>query len=240
MHGCMGAQYQRFKVLTTGIVSLVVMLGVARFAYTPMLPLMQQQAGLGLSDAGWLAAINYVGYFSGAILAALISNLQIKDRLYRLGLVVAVLTTLIMGVTENFWLWAASRFFAGFSSAAGLLIGSGLIMNWLIRNGYRSELGIYFAGVGLGIAICAMLVELTLPVLDWSQQWYLLTALGLALAIPAWAWLPRPDQSPIAVSASRMADHPPGKLFLRCLMAAYFCAGVGYVVSATFIVAIVQ
>ena len=37
-----------------------------------------------------------------------------------------------------------------------------------------------------------------------------------------------------------MIDQPPSPVFLRLFMAAYFCAGVGYVVSATFIVAIVD
>ena len=50
-------QIQRMKVLGAGIFSLILALGVARFSYTPLLPLMQQQAGLGLAEGGWLAAI---------------------------------------------------------------------------------------------------------------------------------------------------------------------------------------
>ena len=55
----MSSQRERFKVLGAGIFSLILVLGVARFAYTPLLPIMQQQAGLGLAEAGWLAALNY-------------------------------------------------------------------------------------------------------------------------------------------------------------------------------------
>lgn len=236
----MTTSLQRIQVLAAGIFSLILMLGIARFAYTPMLPIMQQQAGLGIAEGGWLAAINYIGYFFGAIIASLISNLHLKDRLYRIGLVVAVVTTLIMGITDNFWLWSFSRFFAGLSSAAGLLIGSGLIMNWLIRHDFRSELGIHFGGLGLGIAFCAVIVELMTQYLNWSQQWYLLTILGTLMVIPAWGWLPRPENTSMTYGGNSMADNPPSKLFLRLFMAAYFCAGVGYVVSATFIVAIVD
>src|SRR4029077_15975481 len=123
----------RYKVLGAGIFSLVLALGVARFAYTPMLPVMQQQAGLGVAGAGWRAAINYAGYLSGALVASLISDPVLKDRLYRAGMVVAVLTTAMMGMTSDWTVWAVSRYLAGLSSAAGMLLGTGLILNWLIR-----------------------------------------------------------------------------------------------------------
>jgi MFS family permease len=230
----------RLKVLSAGIISLVLMLGIARFAYTPLLPLMQQQAGLGAAEGGWLAAINYVGYLCGAILAALISDIVLKDRLYRVGLVLALITTAGMALTDSFWLWAAMRFVAGLGSAAGLLLGSGLVLHWLIRHDHRSELGIHFGGVGLGIAFCAIAVELMDPVFDWREQWVVLTFIGALLAIPAWAWLPRPEVQALTNKGAPMIDRPPGQAFLRLFMAAYFCAGVGYVVSATFIVAIVD
>ncbi|MCB1772149.1 MAG: YbfB/YjiJ family MFS transporter [Gammaproteobacteria bacterium] len=230
----------RLKVLGAGIISLVLMLGIARFAYTPLLPLMQQQAGLGAAEGGWLAAINYLGYLSGAIAASLISDIVLKDRLYRIGILVALVTTAGMAVTDDFWLWAVMRFLAGLSSAAGLLLGSGLVLHWLIRHDHRSELGIHFAGVGLGIAFCAIAVELMDPAFDWRRQWLLLTLVGGLLAVPAWTWLPRPEVQGVTKKGTAMVDRPPGTAFLRLFMAAYFCAGVGYVVSATFIVAIVD
>ncbi|MEW8585555.1 MAG: YbfB/YjiJ family MFS transporter, partial [Candidatus Thiodiazotropha sp.] len=64
-------QADRLKVLIGGVISLILMLGIARFAYTPLLPIMLQQAGLGLSEGGWLTAINYLGYLCGAITASL-------------------------------------------------------------------------------------------------------------------------------------------------------------------------
>jgi MFS family permease len=165
----MSEQRERLQVLSAGIFSLILVLGVARFAYTPLLPLMQQQAGLGIAEAGWLAAINYAGYLSGALIASLISDLVLKDRLYRIGLVVAILSTAVMGLTTDITVWAISRYFAGLSSAAGMLLGTGLILNWLIRHHHRSELGIHFAGIGLGIAGCATAVARMSPGLDWRE-----------------------------------------------------------------------
>ncbi|HPT49520.1 MAG TPA: YbfB/YjiJ family MFS transporter [Accumulibacter sp.] len=236
----MNERNERLHVLAAGICSLMLALGVARFSYTPLLPLMQQQAGLGVAQAAWLAAINYAGYLSGALIAASISDLVLKDRLYRIGMVVAVLSTAMMGLAADPVLWAVSRFFAGLSSAAGILLGTGLILNWLIRHDHRSELGIHFTGIGLGIAGCAATVAATAQWLDWRQSWGLFTVIGALLLIPALRWLPAPDRSVVTKTGQAMHDNPPSTTFMRLFMAAYFCAGIGYVVSATFIVAIVD
>ena len=228
----MNSQRERFKVLGAGIFSLLLTFGVARFAYTPLLPVMQQQAGLGLAEAGWLAAFNYAGYLCGALTASLISDLVLKDKLYRIGLVVAILADPLV--------WMASRFIAGLSSAAGMLLGTGLILNWLIRHNHRPELGIHFGGIGLGISGCAIAVWLMSGSLDWREQWFAFSALACLLIVPALAWLPAPDTSPLTKSGAPMHDNPPSRLFLGIFMASYFCAGFGYVISATFIVAIVD
>ena len=227
----MNSQRERFKVLGAGIFSLILVLGVARFAYTPLLPIMQQQAGLGLAEAGWLAALNYAGYLSGALIASLISDLVLKDRLYRIGLVVAIISTAMMGLTTDPWVWMLSRFIAGLSSAAGMLLGTGLILNWLIRHNHRPELGIHFSGIGLGIAGCSVAVWLMGGALDWRDQWFVFTALACLLIVPALAWLPAPDTSPLTKSGAPMHDNPPSRLYLDLFMAAYFCAGFGYVID---------
>lgn len=215
-------------------------LGVARFAYTPLLPIMQQQTQLDDATGGYLAAANYCGYMAGALLASSLSNLQLKDRLYRTGLLLAIISTFGMALTENVYLWAGWRFIAGLSSAGSMLIASGLIMHWLLSHQQRAELGIHFAGLGLGIAMSALLVEFLLTFeLDWRAQWYYFAILAVGLAIPAWRWLPRPE----LISKQHKtvpADSPPSKRFMRLMLASYFCAGYGYVISATFIVTIVE
>ena len=236
----MSTRRERYKVLAAGIFSLLLALGVARFAYTPLLPVMQQQAGLGIAEAGWLAALNYAGYLSGALLASLISDLVLKDRLYRAGMVLAVVSTALMGLSNDFSVWVISRFVAGLSSAAAMLLGTGLILNWLMRHQHRPELGIHFAGIGLGIAGCSAIAWAMAGSLNWQEQWFLLTAIGAVLMVPALRWLPRPDPNPLVGNGQAMRDNPPSPLFLRIFMASYFCAGFGFVVSATFIVAIVE
>ncbi|WP_086478993.1 YbfB/YjiJ family MFS transporter [Oceanospirillum sanctuarii] len=234
-------QVQRFQVLLAGVFSQIICIGIARFSYTPLLPVMQQQTWIGDIEGGWLAAVNYAGYMAGALLAASLSDLRLKDLLYRVGLVLAVVTTILMAMTENFWLWVILRFFSGLSSAGSMLIASGLILNWLIRHGHRSELGIHFAGVGIGIMVAALFVELMLQLgQSWQHQWLWFGALAAVLAVPAWSWLPKPDMSQAQGGGQNMQDMPPTKKFMWLMLTAYFCAGYGYVISATFIVTIVE
>ena len=233
---------QRFKVLLAGVFSQLLCIGVARFAYTPLLPVMQQQSWIGDADGGWLAALNYAGYMLGALLAATVRSIRVKDTLYRLCLVLAVLTTAGMALTEHFWLWAGLRFLAGFSSSGAMLLASGLIMHWLLQHRQRVELGIHFAGLGLGIVLAAVAVELMLALsMEWRAQWWGFSALAAGLLVPAWRWLPRPSPAVPGISVSEgLVANPPTPTFMRWMLAAYFCAGYGYVISATFIVTIVE
>ncbi|OPX57103.1 Predicted arabinose efflux permease, MFS family [Oceanospirillum multiglobuliferum] len=231
----------RIKVLLAGLFSQILCVGIARFAYTPLLPVMQDQTWMGDAEGGWLAAINYVGYMLGALIAASVSDLKLKDTLYRFGLVTAIVTTAAMAFTDNMLLWSILRFLSGLSSAGSMLIASGLILNWLIRHHHRSELGIHFSGVGIGIVVAAIAVELMLRwSLSWSEQWLWFSLIAVILAIPAWLWLPKPDTAPTTSTGQALQDNPPTKKFMRLMLAAYFCAGYGYVISATFIVTIVE
>lgn len=232
---------QRFQVILAGICSLVLTVGLARFAYTPLLPIMRDQAGLSHVAGGWLATINYAGYMTGAIIAASVSDLRFKFRFYRVGLVVAVLSTAAMGLTDDVYVWAVLRYVSGVSSTAGLLLASGLVLNWLLRNGHRPELGLHFIGLGLGVAVSGLAVAGMNTWLHWDGQWLGLGALGALLFLPAWRWLPAPATVRTTGSSPHASTFPPPtRRWTGLLMATYFCAGFGYVISATFIVAILE
>lgn len=228
----------RYRVIFAGICALILTVGLARFAYTPLLPIMRGEAGLSDLAGGWLATFNYMGYITGALIAATISDLNRKFQLYRIGLVVAVTSTAAMGMTQDINLWVALRFVSGLSSTAGLLIASGLVLNWLIRHGHRPELGLHFAGIGLGIVVSGLAVAAMVGNLTWDGQWIGLGLLGVAFFLPAWFWLPAP--ATVAAQAAKALPPAPPKRWMQLFIAAYFCAGFGYVISATFIVAIVE
>lgn len=228
---------QAWQVLLGGICALVLTIGLARFAYTPLLPQMHAQAGLGVADGGLLAAINYAGYMSGALLASWIESPAWRHRLYSIGLPLALLITALMGWSSSYGVWAVSRYLGGLCGAAGMLLGSGLVQGWLIRSGRRPELGLYFIGLGLGIVVSAIgAMGMTGLQLDWAAQWEGFALLGLAFLVPAWRW--RPPVPPAVAKAA--GGDAPSRRWMLLMVAAYFCAGWGFVINATFTVAIVE
>ena len=74
---------------------------------------MQAEAGPHALAGGWPPPFNYAGYISGALLAATISDLGRKFQRYRIGLVLALLSTGAMGLTDDIYLWVALRFSPG-------------------------------------------------------------------------------------------------------------------------------
>ncbi|MBU6357813.1 MAG: YbfB/YjiJ family MFS transporter [Rhodospirillales bacterium] len=226
------------KVMAAGIASMVLTVGLARFLYTPLLPVMQEQAHLSVTGGGWLATINYAGYMTGTLLIAAIGDLRTRFLFYRALLVIAVITTAAMGLTTSLVAWAVLRFFAGMTAVGALLLGTGLMLAWLRHHGRRLELGVPFGGLGLGIVVSGLLPMAMAFRLDWAGEWIASGLFGIVFLIPAWIWMPMPPQADAAGPAA-LADTPPVARWMALFVAAYFCAGVGYVVSATFIVALV-
>ena len=227
----------RFKVVAAGICALILTVGVARFAYTPFLPLMLSQTELSTFAGGWLATINYAGYLCGVVLISLMQRLDFKFYFYRINLLVAVLSTLMMGLTTDIVIWSLSRFIAGVSSTAGIILAAGFVMSWLKRHGFKAQLGLHFAGLGLGIAIPGLLIVLMNDAFDWAGQWQLMGLFAVLFFIPAWLWMPAPGS---ANTQQDIEQKRPSRQWLWLMIAAYSLAGVGYVVSATFVVAILE
>lgn len=231
----------RFSVLFSGICALILSMGIARYSLTPMIPHMKEQLDLGEFGVGLLAGVNYWGYLTGLFIVWLISNLRVKDFFYRYGLFVAVIATAVMAAHEHHVVWYASRFFTGVASATGFMLGTGLILNWLHHNGYRQELGVHFAGIGLGIIVSAIVVDLTgldsWLAVNWRMQWLVLCAVGFIFLIPALSLLPMPKEDEIEMS--KMDDHSdsselPSLRWLFFMQVAYFCAGFSNTLNVTF------
>ncbi len=231
---------QAWQVMLGGICGLVLTIGLARFAYTPLLPALQAQTGLNDAAAGALAAVNYGGYIAGALVAAWMDDVRWRHRFYSAGLWMALLTTAAMALSSWWPAWALWRFLGGLCGATGMLLGSGLVLGWLMRQGRRPELGVYFIGLGLGIVVSALGAKWLSAVWpEWSDQWLAFGVMGLVFFVPAWLWRP---PVPPAPAAAAVAAAPPqlSRRWMWIMALSYFAAGWGFVISATFTVAIVE
>jgi predicted MFS family arabinose efflux permease len=220
------------------MIAMAAALGIGRFVYTPILPAMTEALGLSNRQAGLIASANLFGYLIGALLAATPTLAGSRRTWLLASLAVSAVTTGAMGLASSLPEFLALRFVGGVASAFVLVLASALVFDGL-ASAHRSHLGpLHFAGVGVGIAVSA-LVESALIAADsdWRMLWYAPGMLALA-GLAAVAWLvpyePRHHHRPAA------AHRTSGTRGLAALLWAYGLFGFGYVITATFLVAIVR
>ncbi len=226
------------RVLVGGLLTLVIAMGIGRFAYAPILPAMQAATGLGGDGAGLLASLNYLGYFLGAAAAGWVPHGAVRTRIFRAALVVSIATTAGMGLTTDFLAWSVLRFLSGLASAGLFILGIAMVLDALVRAGAESRAGWMYTGVGVGIAGSGLFVALFGARLGWDGDWLALGALCVALAVPVWLWVTDHVPHGAATTVAAAAGGLSAPLLL--LTAAYFLEGAGYIVSGTFLVAILK
>jgi predicted MFS family arabinose efflux permease len=219
-----------------GLVALASAMGIGRFSLTPILPLMQQDAGLSLTVGGWLATGNYLGYLLGALIR--IALTPRPSAAIRWGLVSVGLTTLLMGLSDWQPLWLGLRFLSGAASAFVLVGTSAWAMPILSHHGREEWSGHLFSGVGIGIAF-AGLFGLAAGIEVWGsrQTWIALGIVAIVLAFALW----RPLAADRAASVTATAPGPRALPRPAIIAAACYAAfGFGYIIPATFLPALAR
>src|SRR5690348_11738147 len=218
-----------------GAAGLGAAMGIGRFAYTPILPLMTAQAALSPQAAGALATANYVGYLAGALAGTASPRLARSTVAWRTALTVLVATLAAMPLLPNMIGWLALRTVAGFASAVVFVIAVNLMMDHLPPH----LPGWGFGGVGLGIALSGALV-LALPAeAGWQGAWWISAVLAAALAAVAWAMRGAPGAAGLA-PAARVPRQPPVNRWFAVLFVSYTLEGIGYIIAGTFLVAAIR
>ncbi|MBL6078257.1 YbfB/YjiJ family MFS transporter [Belnapia sp. T18] len=216
-----------------GMLALASAIGIGRFVYTPLLPAMAEGLGLTGGQAGLIASANFCGYLAGALLAA--ARLPGSRRAWLLGaLALGAATTGAMGVASDLPAFLLLRGIGGAASAFVLVFASALVLDRLAAAGRGGLAALHFAGVGVGIAVSAGLVAL--PGLGWREMWGA-SGLGSLAAAGVVAWLvPGEEGAARPAAVRRVGDGG----WLAWWAVAYGLFGFGYVVTATFLVAIVR
>src|SRR6202047_648897 len=221
-----------------GLIATAAALGIGRFVYTPLVPPIIESLERSRSEAGLIASANFVGYLIGALLAAM-PRLPGSRRLWLLGsLAVSGATTAGMGLGQTLATFLILRFVGGAASAFVLILASTVVLEHLAE-AERNELSaVHFAGVGTGIAISAALVGALLHLgQGWRALWLASGVLSLAALLAAALLLPRFANSTTQTGKQTSGVASPG---LQRLIVAYGLFGFGYIITATFLVAIVR
>ncbi|MEV7323411.1 YbfB/YjiJ family MFS transporter [Streptomyces sp. NPDC093970] len=208
-------------------------MGVGRFVYTPILPLMHAQAGLSASAGANLATANYVGYLVGALAGTLAPALVRSRAVLRGSLVTLTATLAAMPLTHSTVLWEVLRLLAGAASALVFVVAVASLLHHLRAHPAHLP-GWAFGGVGAGIALSGLLVLALRPVADWRAAWWAAAALAAVLAAASWNL--RPEETPAAPVPGTRATARTHRWF-GALFVSYFLEGVGYIVAGTFLVA---
>ena len=228
-----------FNILLAGIISLFIGVGVARFSFTSLLPSMLSTDALSLTFAGVLASMNYAGYLAGSIIAIFIKDINTKIKYFRLGVILCVLSTVVMGITTNEVFWLLGRVIAGFGSAMLLVVGAAIVMTKLNFEDKTKAMGIYFSGIGIALVSSDIISRYVLSFSSWENSWIVLTFCALFLA-----FYPLYILSFDKEISQKNEIHPFNKAlfspFVLVLIVAYFTEGVGFVIQGTFLPTILK
>ena len=216
-------------------------MGVGRFAFTPILPLMTAASALSSRQGAALATANYVGYLVGALVGIAAPRLTRSRLALRVALVGLVLTLALMPLTHGVLLWAVLRAAAGAASALVFVIAVGALIATLTASA-PALTGWGFSGVGAGIAVSGLVVLVVGQLAGWRSAWLSTAALAGILTAAAWGLQPR---APSADGSDAIRDRPAPQGARRrrsgaALALSYTLEGVGYIIAGTFLVAAID
>jgi MFS family permease len=221
-----------------GALAMTAAMGIGRFVYTPILPAMMQEIPLGASQAGIIASANFLGYLLGALAAAGPWAQGRELFILRLSLVANIVLLAAMGFTTSVAVFSLLRFFAGAVSAFVIIFVAAILIARIEASGRRELHGLQFLGVGLGIALSAVMTGILFTYgAPWQDGWYGSAAISLVGFFISFALI---ERGPVPTSRPAAEPRLPSSRALTRVILSYGLFGFGYVVTATFLIAIVR
>jgi MFS family permease len=219
-------------IILAGIISIFIGMGVSRFAFTSLLPFMLEDF-LNLTFTGYLASVNFIGYLSGVIFAVFLKDIYKKVFYFRIGLILSLITTLALSISQNETIWLISRVVAGFGAAMVFMVGSSIVMLKLNFKNKTKAMGIYFSGLGISILLSDLIIRVVIYLnYSWSFAWFVLFFIAFILcgySIYILTFEKNIKNKPTNT------NKPIFSIAVIILMIAYFTEGIGYVIQATFL-----
>lgn len=225
----------RLPAIAPGITGAAVTfagIGLARFAYTPLIPAMVDAAWFSGSQAAYLGAANLLGYLVGAVSAHRLAERLGAEHCLRASFVAVVLSFLLCAADAPFAWFFLWRFAAGLGGAVLMVVGVSMVIAAVPPARRAATAAQSFTGIGIGVLLSAILVPVLLRT-GLTAAWVALGACALAATILGWRCR-QPGEKP-ATEASAQA--PPARALLALsatVIVAYTLDAVGFVPHTVF------
>jgi MFS family permease len=218
--------------ILAGLCASLVSIGLARFAYTPLIPALIQAQWFSANDVVYLGAANLIGYLIGALLGRpMARHLGNKNALRLMMLVVTAAFFACAFPLSVSWFFGW-RLLSGIAGGAIMVLVAATVLPHVppARKGLAS--GAIFLGIGLGIAGSGTIVP---PLLNLGLQatWLGLGVIALLLTAVSWFGWPADLPAPIVAQNTVIAPTPAG---VYVLFAQYAFMAAGLVPAMVFLV----
>lgn len=227
-----------FSVLAAGAMVLLVVHGLGRFVYTPLLPHLVDDGQFGAGEGAAVATWNYLGYLMGALLAIRWHRVDQIRTLLPVSLAVHVATTLILTQTDHLTVISATRWLNGVANGIVFVQAPALILEWLVLRNRAAMSGLVYIGVGLGLLLSSGVVTGSNDWLQGAGRWWPVALLSVPLA---WLGAARLMALELPVRQGAASGKPvktTTPLLDRAsipLFLSYAGAGLGYILPMTFL-----
>lgn len=227
----MDAERIRFGVLAAFCASLLG-IGLARFAYTPLLPALINAHWFPAAEAAYLGAANLAGYLAGAVLGRRLAGLVSTPVALRAMMVIATLSFFACAWPAAFWWFFVWRFASGLAGGALMVLAAPAVLVHVPHARRGAAGGFIFMGIGVGVAASGTLVPFLLKD-GLGMAWLGLGGLAALLTLVAWQGWPADTHAHLAEPAPHRPGAP-GRL--RVLYISYGLVAVGLVPHMLFLV----
>jgi predicted MFS family arabinose efflux permease len=178
-----------WRPVLAGLCATLVGIGLARFAYTPLIPALISAHWFSPSATVYLGAANLAGYLGGALLARPIAARAGAAPALRGMMGVASAAFFACSFPLSFGWFFVWRFASGVSGGALMALAAPVVLPHIKPSRLGLASGAIFTGVGLGIAASGTLVPLLMRA-GLAETWFGLGALALLLTVVSWSGWP--------------------------------------------------
>ncbi len=223
-----------FPALLTGMMATLAGIGIARFAYTPLLSELVQQGWFSDGQAVYLGAANLLGYLIGALSAHVLSERMSIRQFMSFCFACIALSFILCAQPASFEWFFVWRLIAGITGAILMVIGPATALSRTTATHRAGVATLVFTGIGLGVVLSAVVVPLFLQ-FSLSTTWIALGVLSLLVWLvcdQSFVKLETPAQK--FTSQKQFIEVKNANWVVIIVMAAYALDAVGFVPHTIF------